>query len=82
MPGMNGFQFVEASARRWPGLRYIFITGAAEERVLEDATRLPGPLVMKPFIPYRISDAIAAVLANPAAHDVETEPPPPPLPAA
>ncbi|MBV8916178.1 MAG: PAS domain S-box protein [Acetobacteraceae bacterium] len=47
MPGMNGVELAEAARRRWPGLRVLFMTGFAEQRILPRGAK--EQVLRKPF---------------------------------
>ena len=50
LPGMNGREVAEAARRRRPGLKVLFITGYAEDKVLNASRLGPGMQVLtKPF---------------------------------
>ena len=67
MPGMNGFTLVWALRRAKPDLRVMVATGQGTEANLREL-ELMGvrEVLLKPFTPRRLLDAIARTLTEPA----------------
>jgi two-component system cell cycle sensor histidine kinase/response regulator CckA len=62
MPRMDGHELARQVAARWPAVRMIFMTGHPET----DLTMgLPGPLLLKPFLPEALTGAVQALLTAP-----------------
>jgi two-component system, cell cycle sensor histidine kinase and response regulator CckA len=59
MPRMDGHELGKQVARRWPGVGMIFITGHPEPVLTSE---LPGPLLMKPFVPEALTAAVRTLL--------------------
>jgi len=64
--GMNGRQVADAARERRPGLRVLFITGYAENAVLNHGHLDPGMHVMtKPFAMEALASRIKELIAGP-----------------
>ncbi len=64
--GMNGRQMADAARERRPGLRVLFITGYAENAVLNHGHLDPGMHVMtKPFAMEALASCIKKLIAEP-----------------
>ena len=65
LPGMNGRQLAEAARELRPGLKILFITGYAENKVLDPDQLEPGMQVLtKPFALELLMQRIEALLAE------------------
>jgi len=63
---MNGRQMADAARERRPGLRVLFITGYAENAVLNHGHLDPGMHVMtKPFAMEALASCIKKLIAEP-----------------
>ncbi|MGY4495695.1 ATP-binding protein [Pseudomonas sp. TE3610] len=61
--GLNGRQVADAAARIRPGLKVLFITGYAEQAVIERSNLEPGMhLLVKPFAMQALTERVRAVL--------------------
>ncbi len=61
--GLNGRQVADAAARIRPGLKVLFITGYAEQAVIERSHLEPGMhLLVKPFTMQALTERVRAVL--------------------
>ncbi len=66
LPGMNGRQLADAARERRPELRVLFITGYAENAVLNHGHLDPGMHVMtKPFAMEALASRIKELIAGP-----------------
>ncbi len=65
MPGMSGVDLVRTAATRHPDLRYLFVTGDSDPAL---ASRLPGPVLGKPYSVNQLLEAVAAALRRPLPH--------------
>ena len=64
IPGTDGCTLGREIVRRWPGTRLLFISGYAQEDVMEICpTNIP--LLQKPFGPRVFRDRVAEILASP-----------------
>ncbi len=64
--GMNGRQMADAAREHRPGLRVLFITGYAENAVLNHGHLDPGMHVMtKPFAMEALASRIKKLIAEP-----------------
>jgi CheY-like chemotaxis protein len=64
LPGMNGRQLADAGLLHRPGLRILFITGNAEQALLDKACLAPSMHVLsKPFAIDRLAARVRAILA-------------------
>jgi CheY-like chemotaxis protein len=59
MPRMNGRELAAQVAARWPGVRMLFMTGHPEPELTRD---LPGPVLMKPFTPEALAEAVRTLV--------------------
>jgi PAS domain S-box-containing protein len=63
--GMNGRQLAEAARQARPGLKVLFVTGYAENGVLENGVLAPGMYVMtKPFAVELLARRIPEIIAD------------------
>jgi PAS domain S-box-containing protein len=68
MPGMNGRELYECLAEMRPGLRTVFMSGYAEQGVIDPALMQPGQaFVPKPFHRADLDRAVKTALGVPAA---------------
>ena len=64
--GLNGRQMADAARGRWPDLKVLFITGYAENSVLNDGRLALGMAVMtKPFAIDALATRIREMIAVP-----------------
>ncbi|MDB5658748.1 MAG: integral rane sensor hybrid histidine kinase, partial [Cypionkella sp.] len=59
MPGMDGPSWVRQALRARPNVRVIFVSGYAEEAVLEGQARIPNSTFLPK--PFSLSDLTATV---------------------
>ncbi len=71
MPGMNGRELYECLAEMRPGLRAVFMSGYAEQGIVEPSALQPGlTFLPKPFhradLERAVNTALGAALTGPA----------------
>jgi two-component system cell cycle response regulator CpdR len=59
MPRMDGQRLAAQAAARWPELRMVFMTGHPAAALTTD---LPGPLLLKPFVPELLAETVRSLL--------------------
>lgn len=68
MPEMNGAEFAERLQAKCPDMRFLFMSGYTEDRVLRDKLIQPGaPFLEKPFTPDVLVARVREVLSAGAA---------------
>jgi CheY-like chemotaxis protein len=73
MPAMTGIELAYATAKRWPNLTILLMTGYAEQKeAAEDLMRIIVGVVDKPFSLSEIRQRVREVLQN--AQDAEGVP--------
>jgi CheY-like chemotaxis protein len=65
MPGMSGFELLEAARKFRPELRCIVVTGEGTTAVAREAQRLGvDGILLKPFTPSELRRAVESVLGR------------------
>ncbi len=74
MPGMNGAELAHMLAARYPAMRVLYMSGYAEDRLIEQTGLAAGvPFMPKPFTPDSLARKVRDVLdhAAPATFSAE-----------
>jgi PAS domain S-box-containing protein len=71
MPGMSGRDVARRLARKCPRLKVLYISGYADERIVQEASAEPrASLLAKPFSPGELEQAVRRALASPPSGPV------------
>jgi DNA-binding response OmpR family regulator len=62
MPGMTGPELSAQARVIRPELRVLFVSGFADEEVLQGLERTGDPLLMKPYTPSDLAARVRALL--------------------
>jgi CheY-like chemotaxis protein len=65
LPEINGLELCRELVRIHPDLRVLFITGHSDDNDLLQKTPIQARLLLKPFTPRALCDAVQEVLAFP-----------------
>jgi len=63
LPGTSGLVYAEQLRQRYPAARVVLMTGWLEPEKLE-AARRRGPVLLKPFTPRALIEAVEAISAS------------------
>jgi two-component system cell cycle sensor histidine kinase/response regulator CckA len=66
MPGISGVDLAEHLARRYPGLKTLFMSGYTDEAIAHHGVLAPGiAFLQKPFSPMDLARKVRTVLDAP-----------------